>query len=440
MHYVNLGRTGLKISAIVLGCGNFGGMGSRPELFGKVTTRPEAFAIMDRAWELGINCFDTADSYGGGLSESFIGEWLKQKGAAVRDQLVLSSKVRSRVGDGPNDQGLSRHRILRQIELSLRRLGADYLDLYITHSPDPATPLEETLGALDGLVRQGKVRYIGAANMPAWLLAKALWISDRHGFSRFEWVQNSYSLLDRTDERQLIPLLQDQQLGYTPFSPLAGGWLTSRYRAGEPIPPGSRAWISARITAPSPPKRPSPPWRRCAAMPSSVAWTWPRWRWPGSCRTRWSLPRWSAPAVRSISTSLSPPWRSTWLRTNGTCWPASSRIMSLFPEFQIGLLNGWIPLVLYFLGLMLSVSLYSKESRLWLFNNPRDERKRLFLFIRLGGQLAMLAYIGMLIVTPLHIDHPIFLVGAGIYAIGYLLEMSALHYFRMAAPGEPVVG
>ncbi len=240
MHYVNLGRTGLKISALVLGCGNFGGMGSRPELFGKVTTRPEAFAIMDRAWELGINCFDTADSYGGGLSESFIGEWLKQKGAAVRDQLVLSSKVRSRVGDGPNDQGLSRHHILRQIDLSLRRLGADYLDLYITHSPDPATPLEETLGALDGLVRQGKVRYIGAANLPAWLLAKSLWISDRHGFSRFEWVQNSYSLLDRTDERQLFPLLQDQQLGYTPFSPLAGGWLTGRYRAGEPIPPGSR--------------------------------------------------------------------------------------------------------------------------------------------------------------------------------------------------------
>ncbi len=245
MRYVSLGRTGLKISAIVLGCGNFGGMGSLPELFGKVTNRAEAFAILDRAWELGINCIDTANSYGGGLSESFIGEWLNQKGAAVRSQLLLSTKVRSRVGDGPNDQGLSRRHILSQIDLSLRRLGLDYLDLYITHSPDPTTPLEETLDVLDDLVRQGKVRYFGAANMPAWLLAKALWVSDRHGYQRFDWVQNSYSLLDRTDERELFPLCQDQQLGYTPFSPLAGGWLTGRYRPGEPIPPGSRMDIRA---------------------------------------------------------------------------------------------------------------------------------------------------------------------------------------------------
>jgi protein-S-isoprenylcysteine O-methyltransferase Ste14 len=114
--------------------------------------------------------------------------------------------------------------------------------------------------------------------------------------------------------------------------------------------------------------------------------------------------------------------------------------MSILPAFQIGLLNGWIPLVLYFLGLMLSVSLYSRESRLWLFNNPKDERKRLFVFIRLGGQLAMLAYIGMLVFTPLDIHHPIFLVGAGIYSLGYFLEMSALHYFRMAPPGGPVLG
>jgi aryl-alcohol dehydrogenase-like predicted oxidoreductase len=215
-------------------------MGSLPALFGKVATREEAFAIMDRAWALGITCFDTANSYGGGLSESFIGEWLKHKGTRVRDQLVLSTKVRSPVGDGPNDQGLSRHHILRQIDLSLRRLGIDYLDLYITHSPDPGTPLEETLRALDDLIHQGKVRYIGAANMPAWLLTKALWISDRFHLHRFEWVQNFYSLLDQTDEREMFPLCQDQQLGYTPFSPLAGGWLTGKYRAGEPIPAGSR--------------------------------------------------------------------------------------------------------------------------------------------------------------------------------------------------------
>jgi aryl-alcohol dehydrogenase-like predicted oxidoreductase len=240
MRYTNLGRTGLKISVIALGCGNFGGIGSIPSLFGKVGTREEAFAIMDRAWELGINYFDTANSYGGGLSESFIGEWLKQKGASVRDQLILSTKVRSPVGDGPNDQGLSRRHILQQIDASLRRLGIDYLDLYITHAPDPSTPLEETLPALDDLIHQGKVRYIGAANMPAWLLTKALWISDRYHLQRFEWVQNSYSLLDQTDELEMFPLCQDQHLGHTPFSPLAGGWLTGKYRAGEPFPAGSR--------------------------------------------------------------------------------------------------------------------------------------------------------------------------------------------------------
>jgi len=240
MRYINLGQTGLKISAIVLGCGNFGGMGSIPALFGKVATREEAFAIMDKAWVLGINYFDTANSYGGGLSESFIGEWLKQKGKNVRDQLILSTKVYSPVGDGPNDQGLSRQHILRQIDVSLRRLGVDYLDLYITHAPDPSTPLEETLHALDDLIHQGKVRYIGAANMPAWLLTKALWISDRFHLHRFEWVQNFYSLLDQTDEHEMFPLCQDQHLGHTPFSPLAGGWLTGKYRAGEPFPAGSR--------------------------------------------------------------------------------------------------------------------------------------------------------------------------------------------------------
>ena len=240
MYYTNLGRTGLKVSAIGLGCGNFGGMGSAPELFGKVATRDEAFAIMDRAWELGINYFDTANSYGGGRSESFIGEWLKSKGHAVRDQLILSTKVYRSVGDGPNDQGLSRRHILQQIDVSLGRLGTDYLDLYITHAPDPNTPLEETLQTLDDLIHQGKVRYIGAANIPAWLMAKALWISDRFHLQRYEWVQNSYSLLDRTDEREMFPLCQDQHLGHTPFSPLAGGWLTGKYRAGEPFPAGSR--------------------------------------------------------------------------------------------------------------------------------------------------------------------------------------------------------
>jgi aryl-alcohol dehydrogenase-like predicted oxidoreductase len=240
MHYKNLGRTGLRVSAVGLGCGNFGGIGSAPAFFGRGETEQEAFAIMDAAWELGINFFDTADAYGGGRSESYIGAWLKAKGSAVRDQLIVSSKVFNPVGDGPNDRGLSRRHVVRQVDASLRRLGVDYLDMYLIHEPDPSTPLEESLRALDDMVRQGKLRYLGASNMPAWLMTKALWISDKLMLHRFEWVQNSYSLLERADERELFPLCQDQGLGYTPFSPLAGGWLTGKYRAGQPFPAGSR--------------------------------------------------------------------------------------------------------------------------------------------------------------------------------------------------------
>lgn len=240
MEYKKLGRTGLKVSAVGLGCGNFGGIGSAPAFFGQGETEEEAHRLMDRAWEMGINFFDTADAYGGGRSETFIGNWLKTKGAKVRDQLLLSSKVRNPVGDGPNDWGLSRRHILRQVEASLKRLGVDYLDMYLIHEPDPTTPLEETLGALDDLIHQGKVRYIGASNMPAWLMTKALWLSDKYNLHRFEWVQNSYNLLERADEQEMLPLCQDQTLGYTPFSPLAGGWLTGKYRAGQPFPSGSR--------------------------------------------------------------------------------------------------------------------------------------------------------------------------------------------------------
>ena len=240
MKYKNLGRTGLKISAVGLGCGNFGGIGSAPEFFGKGETEAEAFVVMDKAWDLGINFFDTADAYGGGRSETTIGKWLKQKGASVRDQLILSSKVFNPVGDGPNDWGLSRRHILRQIDASLSRLGADHLDLYLIHEPDPTTPLEETLSTLNDLIQQGKVHTIGAANMPAWLMAKALWLSDKHGWHRFEWVQNSYSLLDRQDEREMLPLCADQGLGYTPFSPLGGGLLTGKYKFEAEYPPGSR--------------------------------------------------------------------------------------------------------------------------------------------------------------------------------------------------------
>jgi aryl-alcohol dehydrogenase-like predicted oxidoreductase len=240
MQYKSLGNTGLKISTVGLGCGNFGGVGSAPAFFGKGETEEEALALLDAAWEMGINFFDTADAYGGGRSETYIGNWLKQKGTAVRHRLILSSKVFNPVGDGPNQRGLSRLHIMRQVEASLRRLGVDYLDMYLIHEPDPDTPLEETLNALNDLVQQGKVRYIGASNMPAWLMVKALWISDKHNWHRLQWVQNSYSLLDRGDEREMLPLCADQKLGYTPFSPLAGGFLTGKYQFEQDYPDGSR--------------------------------------------------------------------------------------------------------------------------------------------------------------------------------------------------------
>ena len=246
----NLGRTGLQITAVGLGCGNFGGVGSAPAFFGRGETEAEAHALMDMAWDIGINFFDTADAYGGGRSEAFIGNWLRRKGSHVRDQLILSSKVFNPVGDGPNDRGLSRRHIMRQIDASLTRLGVDYLDMYLAHEPDPTTPLEETLRVLDDLVRQGKVRYIGASNFPAWLLVKGLWISDKYHLHRFEWVQNSYSLLDRGDEWEMLPLCRDQQLGYTPFSPLAGGFLTGKYQLEADYPTGSRMTL-----------RPEPYWR-----------------------------------------------------------------------------------------------------------------------------------------------------------------------------------
>jgi aryl-alcohol dehydrogenase-like predicted oxidoreductase len=240
MNYRHLGSTGLKISRLGLGCGNFGGIGSAPAFFGMGETEEQARELMDRAFDAGINFFDTANAYGGGRSETWIGRWLKSKGSAARQQLLLSSKVFNPVGSGPNDRGLSRRHILQQVDESLTRLQTDRLDMYLIHEPDPETPLDETLVALDDLVRMGKVLYVGASNIEAWRLARGLWISDVRGLARFEWVQNSYSLLDRAPERELFPLCADQGVGFTAFSPLAGGWLTGKYRRGEPFPAGSR--------------------------------------------------------------------------------------------------------------------------------------------------------------------------------------------------------
>jgi len=240
MDYRRLGSTGLKISRLGLGCGNFGGIGSAPEFFGMGENEEQARDLMDRAVDSGINFFDTANAYGGGRSETYIGRWLNEKGSAVRQQLLLSSKVFNPVGAGPNDRGLSRRHILQQVDESLTRLQTDWLDMYLIHEPDPDTPLDETLVALDDLRRMGKVLYVGASNIEAWPLALALGMSERRGLGRFDWVQNAYSLLDRAPEREMFPLCADQGVGFTAFSPLAGGWLTGKYQSAGAYPAGSR--------------------------------------------------------------------------------------------------------------------------------------------------------------------------------------------------------
>ena len=231
-----LGRTGLSLSRLCLGCGNFGGVGSAPAFFGQGESEAEAFELMDAAIALGINLFDTADAYGGGRSETWIGRWRAARGAPV----LLSTKVFHSVEGDPADHGLAPERILRQIEGSLARLGVERVDMYLVHAPDPDTPLAETLRALDELVRSGKVGAIGASNVDAAWVGEALAIATRERLTPIGWVQNSYSLLDRDAEREVLPLCADRGLGFTPFGPLSGGWLAGKYRRDEAWPEGSR--------------------------------------------------------------------------------------------------------------------------------------------------------------------------------------------------------
>jgi aryl-alcohol dehydrogenase-like predicted oxidoreductase len=236
MERAYLGTTGIRVSRVILGCGNFGGIGSSPAFFGRGETREQAFALMDAAWEAGITTFDTADAYGGGRSETTIGEWLRTKGQDVRDEIVISTKTFNPMDEG-EDHGLAPERVRRQLESSLRRLGVERVPMYLTHDWDPDIPVAETLGALHELRDEGKIGAVGASNVDGTQLREAL---DAGMPTRFEWVQNSYSLLDRQDEREVLPLCAEEGLGFTPFSPLAGGWLTGKYRRGAAPPEGSR--------------------------------------------------------------------------------------------------------------------------------------------------------------------------------------------------------
>ena len=244
MEFRLLGRSEMRVSVLALGCGGFGGIGSAPELFGKGEDRATAFALMNAAWEAGINYFDTADSYGGGESERAIGAWLKE--CKLRDRLILSSKVWYPVAGGPSDEGLSRAHITQAIGGSLRRLQTDYLDLYVPMYPDPRTPVEEMLETLNDLMRAGKVRHIGASNVTAPDVRASLAASDRLRIHRVVSVQNGYSLLERDIEKDVVPLVIEERLAITPFSPTAGGLLTGKYRYGDPPPTDSRLALRPR--------------------------------------------------------------------------------------------------------------------------------------------------------------------------------------------------
>ena len=228
-----LGRGGSPVPRFALGCGNFGGIGSAPAFFGKGVPRDEAFRLMDAALDLGVTLFDTADAYGGGRSEQWIGDWLAARGPAVRDRVQLTTKVFNPMDEGA-DHGLAPARVVRQLESSLRRLRVERVDLYLVHEPDLATPLAETLGAFDNLVAAGKIAAYGVSNADAGYLREALALGSPAA------VQNSYSLLDRRDEAEVLPLCAEHGLAYLPFGPLAGGWLTGKYRRGAAFPEGSR--------------------------------------------------------------------------------------------------------------------------------------------------------------------------------------------------------
>jgi aryl-alcohol dehydrogenase-like predicted oxidoreductase len=229
MEYVRLGSTGLKVSRICLGCMSYGqpGKGSSWEL-DEEASRP----FIKRALELGINFFDTANVYSQGSSEEITGKALRDF-AASRDEVVIATKVHFPMGPGPNDRGQSRKHIMSAIDASLKRLGTDYVDLYQIHRWDYETPIEETLEALNDVVRAGKARYIGASAMYAWQFAKALFTADLHGWTRFVSMQNHYNLIYREDEREILPLCQDQHIAVIPFSPLARGVLARKPAKGQ---------------------------------------------------------------------------------------------------------------------------------------------------------------------------------------------------------------
>lgn len=228
MEYRTLGRTGVKVTNYCLGC----------MMFGRPTSEADSMDIVDRAIDGGINFIDTADIYNRGLSEEAVGKALQRNGK--RDQIVLATKVFGPMGEDPNEQGNHRRHIMEACEASLRRLQTDWIDLYYIHRPMPDIPIDETLRVLDDLIHAGKVRYIGTSSFAGWQVMESLWVAKELGLNRFVCEQPAYNLLDRRIERELVPCAQTYGLGIVPWSPLAGGFLTGKYKRGEPAPSDSR--------------------------------------------------------------------------------------------------------------------------------------------------------------------------------------------------------
>lgn len=249
MEYRRLGRSGFKVPVLSLGTATFGGGGEMFRAFGQ-SDADEAARLVDVCLEAGVTMFDSADTYSAGMAEELLGRAIRGR----RDRVIISTKGTFPTGAGPNDVGSSRHYLVRAVEASLRRLGTDFIDLYQLHGFDALTPVEETLGALDDLVRAGKIRYIGCSNFSGWHLMKSLAVSDRHGWARYVAHQAYYSLVGRDYEWELMPLALDQGVGAVVWSPLGWGRLTGKIRRGAPLPEGTR--LRSRAAADAGPQIP----------------------------------------------------------------------------------------------------------------------------------------------------------------------------------------
>ena len=241
MEQRQLGRSGFKVPALSLGTGTFGGKGDFFKAWGS-TDVAQARGLIDICLDAGLNMFDSADIYSAGSAESILGEAIKGR---ARDGLIISTKATFRSGEGANDVGSSRHHLTRSVDAALKRLGTDYIDLFQLHGFDARTPVEETLGTLDGLVRAGKLRYIGVSNFSGWHLMKSLAVADRHGLTRYVAHQAYYSLVGRDYEWELMPLGLDQGVSAVVWSPLGWGRLTGKIRRGQPLPAASRLHVTA---------------------------------------------------------------------------------------------------------------------------------------------------------------------------------------------------